>query len=397
MTSNDILKALINPISEEEFLQSLWPKESFYIEGDLARLPPPFSDPLLSTSEYLLKNYTGRIIFGCSDKTQRMIMMERENPQDLYKMGLSLYLVDIAPFFPDLYPFLHSLEQALKLPHGCARATAWIAPKGQGAACHFDPDDVISIQLQGKKYFYVSKEKALDYPIDRQYAFGATPYDESYPQFSKGFPNSDQVPFNKIKMKPGTILFMPRGYWHHTKANEDSFSINIAFSIKSAADVLVEELRNILVQDPEWRRPLYHDTFSNTTLLKKLSQLPQLIEKIGVPELLKPLDKSSITTKSRLQVIPNAVLNVEEIQNQTRISVEVYDCKVLSKQTSLLFTPFNSLSNTITWLKNKKSAFSVNDLLKNIPSSEVNETINLLAQLVSLGFLKLLWFKSKID
>jgi hypothetical protein len=57
-------------------------------------------------------------------------------------------------------------------------------------------------------------------------------------------------------MRPGSVLFLPRGYWHFTTAGEDSLSISIAVDTPPALRCLLDQLKCLLLQDPRWRRPL---------------------------------------------------------------------------------------------------------------------------------------------
>ena len=59
------------------------------------------------------------------------------------------------------------------------------------------------------------------------------------------------------QMKPGSVLFIPRGTWHRTTAAQDSFAISIGIRPPSVLESFLEQLRYLLLQDPEWRRPLY--------------------------------------------------------------------------------------------------------------------------------------------
>jgi 50S ribosomal protein L16 3-hydroxylase len=66
----------------------------------------------------------------------------------------------------------------------------------------------------------------------------------------------DSFPDNaaEITLKPGSVLFVPRGVWHKTHAVQgDSLSLNFTFTAPTWIDILTAALRGRLAQSSEWR------------------------------------------------------------------------------------------------------------------------------------------------
>ena len=61
--------------------------------------------------------------------------------------GLSVYLADVGPCFPDVQRMVRQLEFELGVNEGCARAGVFASPTNGGISCHYDSVDVFSIQL----------------------------------------------------------------------------------------------------------------------------------------------------------------------------------------------------------------------------------------------------------
>ena len=57
----------------------------------------------------------------------------------------------------------------------------------------------------------------------------------------------------EFDMRPGCVLFVPRGYWHSTSTDENSLSLNFTFSQPTWADVFTKSLQELLLSSPEWR------------------------------------------------------------------------------------------------------------------------------------------------
>jgi ribosomal protein L16 Arg81 hydroxylase len=57
----------------------------------------------------------------------------------------------------------------------------------------------------------------------------------------------------EVILEPGSCLFVPRGTWHATRADESSVSINITLGQPTWLDLLLTALRTRLVQIEPWR------------------------------------------------------------------------------------------------------------------------------------------------
>jgi hypothetical protein len=251
------LADLVSPVDLESFWRDFWPGQPFVTHGPLARLPSVFADPRFADLPTLSSHYRGRVLFGRGRAGPRSILVHDVEAAPLYDMGLSLYLPDIEAMAPECADFLRSLERELGLGEGQARITAWASPAADGIACHFDAEDVFSVQLAGTKRFQVAETPALVHPVGAQYGPGIPPSPDLYPQAAGGFPDPDDVPFTEVVMQPGSVLFLPRGFWHRTEADANSLSISIILSSPPVLDVLLGRLRDLLLQDPAWRMPVH--------------------------------------------------------------------------------------------------------------------------------------------
>ena len=54
-------------------------------------------------------------------------------------------------------------------------------------------------------------------------------------------------------LEPGSMLFVPRGYWHSTEAEGDALALNFTFSQPTWVDLFTTALRSRLLLSPEWR------------------------------------------------------------------------------------------------------------------------------------------------
>lgn len=85
----------------------------------------------------------------------------------------------------------------------------------------------------------------------------------------------------EITMKPGSVLFLPRGVWHKTHAETEALSLNFTFTAPSWADIMTTALRSRLLQSPHWRETanFVNDPHFQTHAIAEFDQLiQQLIE-----------------------------------------------------------------------------------------------------------------------
>ena len=54
-------------------------------------------------------------------------------------------------------------------------------------------------------------------------------------------------------LNPGSLLFVPQGYWHGTEATGEALSLNFTYSQPCYADLFLAALRSRLLLSPEWR------------------------------------------------------------------------------------------------------------------------------------------------
>jgi len=54
-------------------------------------------------------------------------------------------------------------------------------------------------------------------------------------------------------LEPGSLLFVPRGVWHATEAEDDALSLNFTYTAPTWLDLLAAALRGRLAVSPAWR------------------------------------------------------------------------------------------------------------------------------------------------
>ena len=238
-------------------IESFQGGEPFLVQGARERLTAWLNHSSLLSIEGLCARYQGRILYGRRDGGPKSVLVDRGSAADLLAEGEALYLPDLSEVITESVDWLRNLESMIGIPAGTARATAWVAPAGEGTALHLDAEDVLSIQLVGRKCFEVAEPAALPYASGYQFGPGIPAAADLYPQAAAGFPDPERADFTPVDLEPGSVLVVPRGHWHRTRCHTASLSVSIICAPPLLLDWALGALRHRALQDPRWRRPLY--------------------------------------------------------------------------------------------------------------------------------------------
>jgi len=403
-----VLELFIAPLTTEQFFAEYWPERVYASHGDLDRLPGMFRSPVLRDIETLSGHYHGRVLFTRGRQSPFMVPAENGCPKTLFNMGLTVYLDNIQPCLPKSPVVLRALERNLGIPPETARIGAFASPPGDGAACHYDTEDVISIQLTGSKAFHVAPVEEVRYPVGMQYSPGSAPDTDLYPQVAGRFPDWKHAKFECIEMRPGSVLFMPRGTWHRTEADEPSLSITIAMRPPSAAEVILENVRWLLLQDASWRKPLYGaygETAQKQAAMEAAGQLlerfPEHLQSLSTRSLelaLMPEDQrlEHIDVDSRFVSLPNASVQVGDVTlgkegELIKMSILVKDDEAGDRVTVSMDIHPQAVV-VFEWLASRAAPFCVDDLQQQFSQFPGDQHLAMLHAAASAELIRMLWY-----
>jgi hypothetical protein len=302
--------------------------------------------------------------------------------------------------------FLRGLERELGLNENTMVMSAFASPHQDGLRCHYDAQDLISIQLQGTKRFHYAPVRELTMPYGTQYTPRDRPYDELYAQAEYGFPDDKDVEFKKAEMKPGTVLFLPRATWHHTEADEPSLSLSIILRPPTLVDCAVEQLRWLMLQDSAWRQPLYGATADGATheklhahAARLLGRLPALVSCLSPKDLIEtPLSVAKrldqISDETRFQRIPDATLDVQATASSRALSlvtIRLAQSQPTGEISARWEIPEAVLA-VFRWVEGQRRPFTSEDVTAAFPGIPITERNNILANLTRAQFIKMFWF-----
>lgn len=255
------LSDLLSPISPEDFLQSNWPKDPLFIEPQTGKLHALLQLTQLKDLKTLIHTRTMKIRACLPDFEDEYssIHLEPTDALKAYRNNMTLIFDSMQTQDEGIKEILKNITKGLGLVTGLendlckARSIAYATPAGSGTRLHFDANANFIIQLSGSKRWTLAPNTSVDFPTER--------FTTNAPEMSAALEKQcHSVLLNKIPedateilMQEGSVLFVPRGYWHATTTEEDSLSLNFTFSQPTWADVFTKSLQELLLTSTAWR------------------------------------------------------------------------------------------------------------------------------------------------
>lgn len=183
---------------------------------------------------------------------------------------------------PELHDWIRAIHRDLGLAEQTyGRCNLYAIPGGGRTAGHFDQNINIVCQLTGEKTWHLAPNSHVANPLTR-HTLG-TPPDRSTAKLAKG-PLPREMPGEgriRVVLKRGSVLFVPRGTWHETTAEEDSLSLNFTFDQPSWARVLSSAICRRLEGDERWRGVAYGLRMEGPLAERAAAEFKALLQESG--------------------------------------------------------------------------------------------------------------------
>ncbi|MFI0914209.1 cupin domain-containing protein [Streptomyces abikoensis] len=149
--------------------------------------------------------------------TRRHTVWHRLHPAQLHARlaeGASLTLDSIDELHRPLAHVAEDLERAFRTRLQANLYASWTAVEGFGT--HWDDHDVVVLQLDGAKRWRIYGP-TRSYPLDRD-------TEEPVPPTSE--------PIADLVLRPGDLLYVPRGWWHAVSADQGTRSLHVTYGLQ---------------------------------------------------------------------------------------------------------------------------------------------------------------------
>lgn len=295
------LERLFPSLSRDAFLSNHWPGELLWEHGPLERLGLLTELPALGDLALLLGEYRDRVRVALPDKRDEhsFLKVDALTAAALHRNGMALILNKVERFFPIVEQWLLGLRVELGLPQQCEpRSIIYVTPVGAGNSPHFDANANFVVQLRGTKRWHLAPNRSVRHPTDRFAINQQAPSAELAGYLEGPLPTGLPDDAQSVELSPGSVLFVPRGSWHATEADEDTLALNFTFAQPTWADVALTALRTQLLQDAGWRAlavglcspDAKRAEAGRSELLERLSMLREEVERLDATRIVQALD-----------------------------------------------------------------------------------------------------------
>lgn len=249
------LAALIHPLSIEEF-KNIYEKNSPVLIEPNEHTEVLRDLPFLHSLEALLLSWPLPIeahLPDVRDESSAIATSALDAPK-LFANGMGLLFNEAQKISPLLEQWLADMRQDLELSNlTYGRCLIYATPDKKGTSWHFDQNINFVLQVRGTKVWKMAPNLHVSNPMTR-HTLGTEPDPEMMSYLETPLPVAlpeDEV--SEYTLKPGSVLFVPRGFWHSTTADHDALALNFTFTAPTWIDLFTAALRSRLTQSDEWR------------------------------------------------------------------------------------------------------------------------------------------------
>ena len=250
------LAGLLGPKAAGQFMDEAWPKAPFVVHDLKSTLHSIFDLPFLQSLETLLSAWHLPIQVHLPDVADESSAIDAtsKDARKLFQNKMGLLFNNVHSMSTELQNRLEALAKDLGLPTSThARCMVYATPDGKGTAAHFDQNINFVVQMQGIKKWSLAPNANVENPTAR-FTIGQeldpelSAYVES--EMPTEMPTNGRVEFT---LKPGSVLFVPRGWWHTTEAEGEALALNFTFNQPTWIDLFTLALKSRLSLSPAWR------------------------------------------------------------------------------------------------------------------------------------------------
>lgn len=249
------LAALLAPRSVDDFFSQAWPGQPFVVHGSLERLHGLADVKELASVEALAKLPCRALMAqGQHLDTNHFgnIAVPPEVAPSLLEAGVTLYFNEPQFRSRSVWRWVRTIENDLGAAGPRINPSVFFSRKGKGARMHFDSTESFVVQLSGTKEWSIAPNTQVPFPPVNYLEGGAVP-DELAPWMKRPMKAPKRV--RKVVLKPGSVMYLPRGWWHATRTLEDSVHLDLLTDIPSWADLFRSEIERIFAAGAHWQTP----------------------------------------------------------------------------------------------------------------------------------------------
>ena len=224
MPLQGLLDAWLAPTDVATFREEFFGRGALFRAGTPERLAPVLALSSWNIREILAQRTSSVVAwFQCLDGRHVTADVSPEVAQRLYQGGITLYLRQV----PALAPITEAIAAALVVPVHNIESTLFCNQPGARTRMHFDPVDTITLQVTGSKRWRLAPNLQAPYPTGGYATLDPQLMPELRLYAHDRLLTHMPADADEYLLTPGSILYVPRGFWHETESDEASISLHV--------------------------------------------------------------------------------------------------------------------------------------------------------------------------
>jgi 50S ribosomal protein L16 3-hydroxylase len=251
------LDDLLGTVSSLDFLQHYWSLHQPFLGRPTDQLIKQLVaiDGLKSPEAFLKKHQEEVGLFGPDSFRSNV---SPRAALDFLPRGYNVYITGIERTIPQAKDLLLEVASGLGVPPWWLYLEAFAGSPGAVSSRHYDHDTNFQILLSGQKEWELEENRHIQNPRvayhpSRDRLGKPHPYPEET-FASSAIPESFDPQLRRVmKTEEGSVIFVPRGWWHQVRSLTSTWSINIVLKGQTFARALAESLVMRLHRNPAFR------------------------------------------------------------------------------------------------------------------------------------------------
>src|SRR5262249_14594316 len=135
----------------------------------------------------------------------------------LYEAGYTMFFTNVQRQVPAIRELANEFADAMGFARDRVSCEAFFSKEGSGAPPHFDGYSGFNVQLLGGKEWHLRRTDHVQFPMVGG-AMTGSPDPAHYGCARLPFPDRMPDDAQRVVTRPGSVVFVPAGYWHATRA-----------------------------------------------------------------------------------------------------------------------------------------------------------------------------------
>jgi 50S ribosomal protein L16 3-hydroxylase len=237
-SEREMIEQLLGELSKSTFVEEYYFKLPFSLPGCARQFTYLGSWEMVET--ILAQPDTDVLVVRQGELWKDKTRPSYSEGRTLHAAGYTLVIRNSEKHHPRLAELAAGFREDFQ---GAVDIQIYCTPANQrGFGWHYDAEDVFILQTQGGKEYSLRKNTVNPWPLVE-----TLPPDMAYER--------EIMPLIKCMLWAGDWLYIPAGYWHTAKADEESISLAVGVRSTTAMDVY-NFLRQRLLHSLMWRQRL---------------------------------------------------------------------------------------------------------------------------------------------